>query len=344
MVLLSKSSYKLPKSATGKGRRQGRQRKQEWEGRLQAITSLRKHRGGKKELLNKLHQAEHVMNVSPLTLPPKTRLSSLVRVTLCMKPWQMQTALPPHLPSLSLCFSKHQHTKHPLSLALHSSLFNPHPKIPCPLFLLCVWLLCLLYGSYFSPTLGKSQIFKQPLAVAFWIGEKDAAVQTYIIMTHSLQSGAQHRPYTGHTSWNPINYGPEKKSNTQSHRVFGNELKLIELLKLASTTHFLQSLDSSISHPRPACSAVLAQIATWDGLQCKIQQPRGNRVCVPSRQPCSREPGGARAGSLQRGGAANNCHRADLQCRGTTGRDCLPSASLRVWGAALGAPVGLLWI
>lgn len=90
MVLRSKSSYNLPKSATGKGRRQGRQRKQEWEGRLQAITSLRKHRGGKKELLNKLHQAEHVMNVSSLTLPPKTRLSSLVRVTwftLSMEPW-----------------------------------------------------------------------------------------------------------------------------------------------------------------------------------------------------------------------------------------------------------------
>lgn len=89
-MLRSKSSYNLPKSATGKGRRQGRQRKQEWEGRLQAITSLRKHRGEKKELLNKLHQAEHVMNVSSLTLPPKTRLSSLVGVTwftLCMEPW-----------------------------------------------------------------------------------------------------------------------------------------------------------------------------------------------------------------------------------------------------------------
>lgn len=222
MVLCSKSSYNLPKSVTGKGRRQGRQRKQEWEGRLQAITSLRKHRGGKKELLNKLHQAEHVTNVSSLTLPPKTRPSSLVRVTwftLCMEPWLLsiqgrcrQLYL---LTSLSLCFPKCQHTKHPLSLALHSSLFNPHPKILCPLFLLCICLLCLLYGSHFSLTLDKSQTFKQPLAVAFWIREKDAAIQTQIIMTHSLQLGAQHMPCLEHTS----SYGTEKKRNTQSHRV-----------------------------------------------------------------------------------------------------------------------------
>lgn len=78
------------------------------------------------------------MNVSSLTLPPKPRLSSLVSHLIhtlhgalaALHPGQMQTALPPHLPSLSFCFSKCQHTKHPLSLVLHSSLFNPHPRSP----------------------------------------------------------------------------------------------------------------------------------------------------------------------------------------------------------------------
>lgn len=161
--------------------------------------------------------------------------------------------------------------------------------------------------------------------MAFWIGEI-AAVQMHIIMTHSLQLGAQHMSYIGPTSWNPISYGSEKKRNTQSHRVFGSELKLTELLKLASTTHFLQSLESNISHPRPVCSAVLAQIATRGGLQCKIQLPRGDRDCVPSHQLCSREPGRLKAGSLQRGGAANNCHRVGPHCHGTIGRDCSPEA------------------
>lgn len=51
-----------------------------------------------------------------------------------------------------------------------------------------------------------------------------------------------------------------KKEEPIEYRGFGSELELTELPKLAATIHFLQSLESSISYPSPACSAVLAQI------------------------------------------------------------------------------------
>lgn len=55
------------------------------------------------------------MNVSSLTLPPKTRLTgqshlihTLHGALAALHPGQMQKTLPPPLPSLSLCFPKCQ--------------------------------------------------------------------------------------------------------------------------------------------------------------------------------------------------------------------------------------------